>query len=498
MNSRLIQFIIIKNSKVFFINRTLNIFLLLLSCLFYGQRSLYEIDSLYNTTQELRKKGKYQEALDLNLSLIESSKLIGYTKGAAYSSFEVGNIYHNMGSYKESMNYLEQALRYNSYIKIPELYSKSYTELGKNYSMLNLLQNAIDNYKTAEYWAYKITDKSKKEKALFYVYSCEAVSYEALEDWNASALASEKAFNIKKDIISATRIAKNYILYKNDLVSAKKFLDISNRLLESDSSVTPYQKIIALGAMGLYYNKTKEYSKAATNYLEAIDIAKKLKRPNEEKELYKLLYQTYKEEKKEKDRLEALENYTVINDSMESVNKKVIEEPIRKIVNEKHEKYKRNYSILLFTGFIVVLIIILCSFIHIRKIKKRKRKIITEKEKVILKKEAETHELKQKVNESFSELVQLAEKNSPQFWIRFQEIYPEFLTKMLKINSKLTNAELILCAYIYIGVSSKDIATYTFRSLKTIENTRYSLRKKLRLPPDENLSFWLRNYFSED
>lgn len=379
MNIRLTGFMIIKRSK-FFINRILELFLLLLFSLFYGQISTYQIDSLYNTTQEFRKKGRYQEAIDLNLSLIESSKLKGYTKGAAYSSFEVGNLYHNIGNYKESLKYLDQALQYNKDIEIPELYSKVYTELGKNYSMLNLLQNAIDNYKTAEYWAFKIIDKSKKEKALFYIYSCESVTYEALGKWDASTLAAEKAFNIKQDVISATRIAKNYMLHKSDLVKAKKFLDIANNLLESDSAVTPYQKIIGLGAMGLYYNKSKEYKKSAAIYLEAIDIAQKLKRPNEEKELYKLLYQTYKEEEKEKDRLEALEKYTVINDSMESVNKTVIEEPIRKIVKEKQDKYKRNYSILLFTGFIFVLVIIFSAFMHIRKIKKHKRKIITEKE----------------------------------------------------------------------------------------------------------------------
>ncbi|WP_120233040.1 tetratricopeptide repeat protein [Chryseobacterium sp. AG363] len=473
-------------------------FWVLMPCLIFGQYSISQIDSLYNTTHELRKKGKYQEAVDLNLSLIENARLKGYTKGAAYSSFEVGNLYHNMGNYKESLNYLDQALLYNKDIKIPELYSKVYAELGKNYSMLNLLQNAVDNYKTAEYWALKITDKSKKEKALFYIYSCEAVSYEALEDLNASVLAAEKAFNIKQDIISATRIAKNYMVYKKDLVNAKKFLDISNNLLKSDSSVTPYQKVIALSAIGLYYNKNKEYEKSAAIYLEAIDIAKKLKRPNEEKELYRLLYQTYKEGEKERDRLEALEKYAVINDSIESVNKTLIEIPMRKIVKEKQEKYNQNYRNLLFIGLLVVLIIASSAFMFIRQTKNHKKKLIIEKEKVILEKEVETQELKQKVNESFNDLLQLAKENSPQFWVRFQEVYPQFLNKMLAVNSKFTNAELVLSAYIYIGISTKDIASYTFRSLKTIENTRYSLRKKLHLPPDENLSFWLRSYVTKD
>lgn len=501
MNIRLIEF---KNSKRFLINRILGISLLILSGLFYSQSSPAQIDSLYSTTYELRKQGKYHEAIELNVKLIKDAKSQNYIKGAAYSCFEVANLYHNLGNYKESLVYLDKALDYNKDIKIPELYSKVYTELGKNYSMLSLLQNAIDNYKKAEQWAVKIADKSLREKSLAYVYSCQAVSYEAIGDLNASILAAEKAFSKKQDIISATRLAKNYILYKNDLIKGKEFLDFSEGLLKLDSSVTPYQKIVFLHAKGLYYNKSKEYKKSAEAYLKGIELAKELKRPNEEKELYKNLYQTYKdEEKNENERLKALEKYTLINDSIDNKNKEIIEIPIHKIVNEKNEINKQNYRVFLFVGVTILMIVLLVAYVQIQKVKKRKKisilekeEVILKKEEVILKKEEETKELKQKVNESFVELVQLAKENSPQFWIRFQEVYPTFLSKMLDINPKFTTAELILSAYIYIGASSKEIASYTYRSLKTIENTRYSLRKKLLIAPDENLSMWLRNYIA--
>ncbi|BEV05402.1 hypothetical protein [Chryseobacterium gambrini] len=494
MNLILNEFIGIINNKRFFSNRYSWLALLFLSNAFFCQTSPAQIDSLYNTTYELRKQGKYDEAIDLNLKLIEYSKSQKYSKGAAYSSFEVGNLYHNLGNYKQSLVYLDQSLSYNKEVKSAELYSKIYTELGKNYSMLSLLQNAINNYNIAEQWSLKISDKDKREKSLFYVYSCKAVSYEAIGDLKASNLAAESAFKIKQDVISATRLAKNYILFKNDLAKSKEFLDIANDLIQSDSSVTPYQRIAFLYAEGLYYNKNKEYKKSAESYLEAINLAKKLKRPNEEKELYKLLYQTYKDDAKdEKFLLDALEKYTVINDSMENENMKIIEEPMHKIINEKQKEYLQNYKLLLYIGIVILSVI---SFVAYRlfKRKNRKKKIILQKEKIILQKQYETHELKQRINESFSELVELAEKNSPQFWIRFQEVYPEYLNKMLTVNSKFTNAELTLSAYIYIGISSKDIASYTFRSLKTIENTRYSLRKKLGISSEENLNVWLRDY----
>ncbi|MNV04851.1 Bacterial regulatory protein, luxR family [compost metagenome] len=97
------------------------------------------------------------------------------------------------------------------------------------------------------------------------------------------------------------------------------------------------------------------------------------------------------------------------------------------------------------------------------------------------------------MNESFSEIIELAKKNSPTFWARFQEVHPKFLKRMLCIDANFKSSELILCAYIYLGFSTKEIADYTFKATKTIENNRYNLRKKLGLAPEEDLILWLRN-----
>ncbi|WP_184160829.1 tetratricopeptide repeat protein [Chryseobacterium shigense] len=457
------------------------------------QYSIPQIDSLCNTTYELRKKGTYQEAIDLNLALIQNSKSIGYTKGAAYSSFQVGNLYNNMGNYKESLKYLDEALYYNKDLQIADLNAAVYTELGKNYSMLSLLQNAMESYGIAENWALKIPDPQKKEKALFYVYNCQAVSNEAAGNIKSSMLAAEKAFGIKKDAISATRIAKNYILHTKDLAKAKKFLDLSHELLKSDPLVTPYQKCVVLHATGLYYNKNKEYNKATENYLQAIDIAKELNRPNDEKEIYKLLYQNYKDAKEENARLLALEKYTTINDSIEDANKMLVEVPIRKIINEKQEKHKHDYRILLYSALILGFILLLSTFLFVRKLQKRKKKLLLEKERIIVEKEEETQELKQKVNESFDDLIQLAKNNSPEFFTRFREVYTDLINKLLKIDPKLRVSELTLCAYVYLGFNTKDIAQYTFRTISTVRNRKHNLRKKLNIPAEESTELWFKN-----
>jgi len=97
---------------------------------------------------------------------------------------------------------------------------------------------------------------------------------------------------------------------------------------------------------------------------------------------------------------------------------------------------------------------------------------------------------------SYDELIELGKRNSPQFWIRFQEVYPEYSRKMLSVNSSLRATELTLSAYVFLGFTSKEIASYTFKSLKTIDNNRSNLRKKIDISKEMDLSVWLRKFMS--
>lgn len=116
-------------------------------------------------------------------------------------------------------------------------------------------------------------------------------------------------------------------------------------------------------------------------------------------------------------------------------------------------------------------------------------KAVQEKEKVIL---------KLQINEAFDEVRKLAKENSPEFFTRFQEVYPHFTLKMLEINPKFKVSELTFAAYIYLGFNTKEIADYTFKAVKTIENNRYNFRKKLEISPEKDLQIWLRNYIDSE
>ncbi|WP_223606240.1 hypothetical protein [Chryseobacterium sp. OSA05B] len=96
-------------------------------------------------------------------------------------------------------------------------------------------------------------------------------------------------------------------------------------------------------------------------------------------------------------------------------------------------------------------------------------------------------------NESFKEVVLLAKGNKPEFLTRFNQLFPEFSAKILSVNDAVQSSELRFCAYLYLNFSTKDIAEYTYISVRTVQTKKYKLRKKLNIPGDIDVYVWLDN-----
>ena len=118
---------------------------------------------------------------------------------------------------------------------------------------------------------------------------------------------------------------------------------------------------------------------------------------------------------------------------------------------------------------------------------------ILETDQILSEQEEISSLLQKQVNDAFDELIVLAKENQPNFYTRFQEVYPLFQTRLLYKCQDLQVSELTLCAYIYLDFSSKEIAEYTFKSVRTVQNRKYSIRKKLGISTDEDIHAWMKN-----
>lgn len=95
---------------------------------------------------------------------------------------------------------------------------------------------------------------------------------------------------------------------------------------------------------------------------------------------------------------------------------------------------------------------------------------------------------------SFKELTDLAVSNSPNFLMRFREIYPLFCKNIILLEPKIQNRELTFCAYIFLNFSSKDIARYTFVSTRSVQMRKSRLRKKFSIGSDKDIFLWMQNF----
>jgi len=76
-------------------------------------------------------------------------------------------------------------------------------------------------------------------------------------------------------------------------------------------------------------------------------------------------------------------------------------------------------------------------------------------------------------------------------WSDFKEIYesiePEFFKKLTTINPKLTSLDLQHCAYIKMNLDNYEITKILNVELKSLQQTRYRLKKKLKVEENSKL-----------
>lgn len=62
------------------------------------------------------------------------------------------------------------------------------------------------------------------------------------------------------------------------------------------------------------------------------------------------------------------------------------------------------------------------------------------------------------------------------------------------VVTPLIISELEICTMLKLGLFTKEIATYTNSSLKSIEGKRYRIRKKINISPDLSLKHWFLGF----
>lgn len=461
------------------------ILLVFFSASYLGQKTKNELDSLFSQKVKLLfAEGKLEESLVVCKEVISGYEQLNEEKSALKTYVYAANICSNLFRTKESLQYLDIAAEKNLAIKDEYLESRINAEYGRNYKNLGFPNLALQYYNKA----INIAIKNNNINNLEYFYGLQAMVYQEQNQISKLYESLQKAHKSRSTVYTSARLVNYFLTFGKDLDSARYYLKLGDKLAATKKFAV-FQESILNRNWGIYYMKTGDYRKAIIYLEKSLDISKKINKPQDVKDTYRLLAKAYKSLKDDEKSVQNLEKYTAITDSLLAERQKIQHLPIEKVIKEKEESSKKSFSKLYLIIFAIVLLFAVIYFISRKKFSAKS----LEKEMEISLKEEENLQLQQKVNEKFDDIIQLAKNNSPEFFTRFQEIYPHVISNLLKVNPRLRVSELTLCAYIYLGFNTKDIANYTFRTISTVRNRKHNLRTKLNIPAEESTELWFKN-----
>ncbi|MDE5703509.1 MAG: tetratricopeptide repeat protein [Bacteroidales bacterium] len=96
---------------------------------------------------------------------------------------------------------------------------------------------------------------------------------------------------------------------------------------------------------------------------------------------------------------------------------------------------------------------------------------------------------KEHIRELMTQLRSQSNENSDtEFKYYFEQVYSSFYENLLTAYPSLTPKDLRLCAFLRLGLSTKEISVITFREVRSVESSRNRLRKKMDIPADIDLT----------
>lgn len=219
------------NYKDMFISKQIIVSIILLfSGITFGQNSKQKLDSIFsNEVNNLFKQGKLRESLALCKRLIKSYENINEKKSAIKVYVFAAKVNSNLFETKESLQYLNVAIKNNAGQDSPVVDAEIYSELGRNYMILGFTDMASDNISKSISIAKTLSFKDRVP-ILKYTYSLRSVIHE--EENNIPALYRDLhlAHRDSPDTYTASRLGKFFIVYRKDMDSAKYYLNLGEKL----------------------------------------------------------------------------------------------------------------------------------------------------------------------------------------------------------------------------------------------------------------------------
>lgn len=469
-----------------------------------------KIDSLISVAKQYNKRYNTTALVKTAELLLTKSEEYNDEKGLVFANYYLACSLSNVQQYKKSTFYINEALSYNDYLE-KDVVQKARTILllANNYRDLQIYSLSISQYFESQKIIAKSPATDQEAKLLkssilinlsAYYYSVDKLDsvYYYLKK-NAAALKNIDIADIYIDKSANDRQLGLYFIGKDNADSADYYISRGLSQLKSDNDPGKTGMLMGKGIVAEMKNNDPE---AIAQYENAIKIAGPTGLSEYENVIYKYLGEIYTKQKNYKQATYYNDLYiksTLKFTNQGATDRNFVLAAIAKGEKDAAAKLSQKNQIIYLSIGVLLIVVISIGFFAYRKNKRNTMqtslitsKLLSEKETIILQQNEHTELLQQKVNDCFDEVILLAKENRPEFFSRFQEVYPTFIEKILEINPKMRTSELAFCAYVFLGFNTKDIAQYTFKSIHTIHGKKSSFRKKFNIGPEEDLELYLK------
>ncbi|KMQ61513.1 hypothetical protein ACM46_15995 [Chryseobacterium angstadtii] len=421
-------------------------------------------------------------------SLISICHQYGYRDCETFGYLKIANIYNKNNDIKKAFYYTDLIEKKN--LMNPEtdfeavfyfhtLRSVLNQKLGERITALKLLDEVANRAKGNAYFEYLLdwqyaglyNEMNEQDKALK---AYKNAYLKAKEYRRTEGLSSRKNKNKISNSYKPTSYLAGMYLDSGKIDSARIYIEESLRDAKKVNDIG-LQYVASLFA-AKYYVKVKDYTKAKQNLWICKNIAvNDYKSENFQKAVITDLMNLY-EQTGGKDsadyysrQLLTLQNF---NENQNKAQRDILDK--KKLEEDSNKTRERNTLIYLCTGLLLGFVLVYLLYIR----KSRDKNIIPTDAPVV------------QDNDLFEQVIMMAKENNPEFLTRFNDYCPGFSEKLLEV-ADLKSSEIRFCAYLYLNFSTKDIAAYTFISVRTVQTKKYRLRKKLNIPNEADIYLWL-------
>ena len=493
-----------------------------LSYYFSMALNYYRNDSNKKASIAIQKAIKYSGENNKSLKIGKLHSLKGY-------------ILLSRGATPDALESFSKAKSIGIEINNPELIIAGYHGLGRTYIVLEDIEKAKENLELGLASAKKnklILAKAVLYNAIGILEISRNNFIPALYNFNEYLKISISNSDSLSMVYAYVNIGEAYL--KMDIIdSALIYINKANILNKSLNNAQATASIY--GNYGSLAYKNKEYKKS----IELINKSLTISFDNNFSEFiidnYYMLIDDYKALHNVEKAISVFAKLDHYKDSIHQINdeKKYTAIHSQSILKEKEahakfwkQKYKnRNIILFLSSALIVVLIVLFIILFKVYNSNKIKYKdetqnlseIIDEKNRELVTRiisEREHTDFVEIINKSLSNIgektsiddvkkdlqslkkdITIKEQitnNWDSFKIQFQKVHPNFFNSLLEKEPNLTQNELRMCAYIKMNMSTKEIANILNISDRSIQTSRYRLKKKLSLTPNTDLIAYIQ------